>query len=65
MLGYRLFLMVDFVIMHLPASWRKGLFTTLSSLAHRLAFSRNTIIQNNLSFAFGDTLTTQKTIESY
>lgn len=67
MLGYGLFLMVDFVIMLLPASWRKGLFTTLSSLAHRLAFSRNTIIQNNLSFALGDTVdtATQKTIESY
>ncbi len=57
MIGYRLFLLLDSFLMNIPKNWRKKIFTALSSLAHRIAFSRNKIIQSNLAFAFGNTLT--------
>lgn len=64
---YRLFLLLDSFLMMLPHSWRKRIFTSLSSLAHTLAVSRNRIIQANLKFAFGDELNSaqQKEIEEY
>ena len=67
MIGYRLFLLFDWCIMLLPKNWRKGLFVSLSSLAHALAFSRNRIIQANLRFAFGEELnpSQKKEIETY
>lgn len=67
MIMYRLFLILDAVLMALPGALRKKIFTTLSSLAHVLAFSRNRIIQANLKFAFGDELNSaqQKEIEEY
>lgn len=66
-MGYRLFLLLDSFLMILPQRWRKKIFTSLASLAHLLAFSRNRIIQANLDFAFKDelTLTQKKEIESY
>lgn len=57
---YRLFLLFDSFVMLLPRSWRKTIFTALSSLAHILAFSRNRIIQANLTFAFGEELTSEQ-----
>ncbi|MDQ1298128.1 MAG: Kdo2-lipid lauroyltransferase/acyltransferase [Campylobacterota bacterium] len=57
MIGYKLFLLLDFLLMLLPGFLRKGLFTSLAALAHLLAFSRNRIIQANLNFAFKDELT--------
>lgn len=66
-MGYSLFLLLDSLLMILPQRWRKKIFTSLASLAHLLAFSRNRIIQANLDFAFGEelTLTQKKEIESY
>jgi len=66
-MGYRLFLLLDSFLMILPQRWRKKIFTSLASLAHLLAFSRNRIIQANVDFAFKDelTLTQKKEIESY
>jgi KDO2-lipid IV(A) lauroyltransferase len=57
---YRLFLLFDSFMMLLPQSWRKSIFTSLSSLAHILAFSRNRIIQANVKFAFGEELTSDQ-----
>jgi len=53
--------------MLLPRFLRKGIFTSLASLAHMLALSRNRIIQANLNFAFNDSLSRfqKKEIESY
>jgi len=67
MIGYRLFLILDFLLMLLPKFLRKGLFTSLAALAHLLALSRNRIIQANLDFAFKDSLSLsqKKEIESY
>lgn len=67
MIGYRFFLIIDFVLMLLPRFLRKGIFTSLASLAHILALSRNRIIQANLNFAFEDSLTVEqkKEIERY
>jgi KDO2-lipid IV(A) lauroyltransferase len=67
MIGYRLFLLLDAFLMTLPKNWRKKIFTALSSLAHQIAFSRNRIIQSNVSFAFGETLnpSQKKEIEEY
>lgn len=67
MIVYRLFLIIDFLLMLLPRFLRKGIFTSLASLTQLLAFSRNRIIQANLNFAFKDSLTTtqKKEIESY
>jgi len=64
---YRLFLLFDWMIMKLPRGVRKGIFTALASLAHLLAASRNRIIRNNLTFAFGNTLDEEqkKAIETY
>ncbi|MFH0710910.1 MAG: lipid A biosynthesis lauroyl acyltransferase [Pseudomonadota bacterium] len=64
---YRLFLLLDSFLMKLSHSWRKKIFTSLASLAHVFAFSRNRIIQANLDFAFKDelTLTQKKEIEHY
>ncbi len=57
MIGYRLFLLLEWFLMALPHRWRKNLFTGLASLIYRLAIGRNRVIRRNLSFAFGDTLT--------
>lgn len=67
MIAYRLFLLLDWILMHLPKMWRKRFFTAISSIAHRLASSRNKVIQANLNFAFGDSLSLEekKEIEAY
>ena len=67
MLLYRLFLLLDSFLMALPRSWRKGVFTSLSALAHRLAPKRNQVIQQNLAFAFNNNLndTEKGEIERY
>jgi KDO2-lipid IV(A) lauroyltransferase len=59
--------MFDALLMKLPHSWRKGLFTSLGSLAHLFAPKRNLIIQQNLNLAFKDSLTAteKKEIERY
>ncbi|MBN2870735.1 MAG: lipid A biosynthesis acyltransferase [Campylobacterales bacterium] len=56
MIRFRLFLLLDALLMALPRSWRKWLFTALASLAHRFAKKRNRVIRQNLTFAFQDTL---------
>jgi KDO2-lipid IV(A) lauroyltransferase len=56
MVLFRLFLILDAILMVLPHRWRKGIFTTLAALAHQLARKRNKVIQQNLAFAFGNTL---------
>lgn len=67
MLGFRLFLVFDWLIMKLSRTMRKKLFFTLAALAYRLAYKRNRIIQANLDFAFHDALThvEKKEIEGY
>lgn len=67
MILYRLFLVLDAVLMKLPHSWRKALFTSLAALAHLLAPKRNLIIQQNLNLAFNNRLTDleKKEIECY
>lgn len=56
MILFRLFLLLDAVLMRLPHSWRRILFTSLARLARFLAPSRNRVIRQNLHFAFADTL---------
>ncbi len=63
MIRFRLFLLLDGVLMALPKRWRKGLFTSLAALAHRFAAKRNRVIRQNLSFAFQDTLSKSETDE--
>lgn len=63
MILFRLFLVLDAVLMKLPYHWRKGIFTSLAALAHRLAPKRNRIIQQNLAFAFEDTLSLDEKAE--
>lgn len=67
MLLFRLFMLIDAFLMALPHSWRKGIFTALAELAHRLAPKRNKVIQQNLSFAFKNELSVnvKKEIERY
>lgn len=67
MLGFRFFLLLDWLVMKMPRTVRKNLFFILASLAHKLAGKRNRIIQANLNFAFGDSLSTdkKKKIEHY
>lgn len=67
MLIYRLFLILDAVLMALPRSWRKGFFIGLANIGHLLAPKRNRVIRQNLAFAFGDQLDeSEKTaIEKY
>lgn len=67
MILFRLFLILDAFLMALPYPWRKGLFTSLAGLAHKIASQRNRIIQQNLSFAFKNELThdEKRKIESY
>ncbi|MDP1783801.1 MAG: lipid A biosynthesis lauroyl acyltransferase [Sulfuricurvum sp.] len=67
MIGFRLFLIFDWLLMALPHRWRKKFFITLASLAYRFAEKRNRIIQANLNFAFQATLsqTEKKKIENY
>lgn len=56
MIGYRLFLILDTLLMALPKGWRKKIFIALAALAHRLAGKRNRIIRQNLAFAFQNAL---------
>lgn len=56
MLLFRLFLVLDSLLMLLPRSWRKGFFTSLADIAHRFAPKRNQVIQQNLAFAFNNAL---------
>ncbi len=64
---YRLFLVVDFLLMALPKSWRKNLFISLADLAHKFAPKRNKVIQQNLKFAFDQSLSDKEKeeIEKY
>jgi Kdo2-lipid IVA lauroyltransferase/acyltransferase len=67
MLGFRFFLIFDWLVMKIPRTIRKKLFFTLAAFAHILASKRNRIIQANLNFAFGDSLSTdeKKKVEHY
>lgn len=67
MLGFRFFLLFDWLVMKLSRNMRKKLFFTLASVAHKLAGKRNRIIQANLNFAFGDdlNLNEKKEVERY
>lgn len=67
MMGFRLFLIFDYLVMKLSRKTRKKLFFILASLAHRLAYKRNRIIQANLDFAFHDALSPieKREIERY
>ena len=67
MLGFRLFLVFDWLVMKLSRSMRKKLFFTLARVVHLLAQKRNRVIQANLDFAFGNDLNPneKKEIERY
>lgn len=63
MVLFRLFLILDACLMVLPPLWRKRLFISLASIAHRFASKRNRVIQQNLSFAFGKALSAEESLE--
>lgn len=63
MLLFRLFLILDSLLMALPRSWRKKIFTSLADVAHILAPKRNRVIQQNLDFAFNNTLNKDEKME--
>ncbi len=67
MILFRLFLLLDAVLMRMPHNWRRVLFTSLARLARFLAPSRNRVIRKNLHFAFGNTLSDKEVdgIEHY
>lgn len=67
MIVYRLFLILDLLLMLLSKGARKKIFTALASLAHLLAGKRNRIIRQNLTFAFRESLSEseQQNIEKY
>lgn len=67
MIGFRLFLLLDTLLMALPAQWRKNFFIFLAYLACSLDRKRKRIIHQNLDFAFPEGLSdTQRTeIERY
>lgn len=67
MLGFRFFLLFDWLVMKIPRIMRKKLFFALASVAHKLAGKRNRIIEANLNFAFGDGLSfnEKKEVEHY
>ena len=64
MILYRLFLLFDAIFMILPVSFRRGFFQFLGRIAHKFAGKRNKIIQKNLEYAFGDSLTPEIRIKS-
>jgi Kdo2-lipid IVA lauroyltransferase/acyltransferase len=63
MILFRLFLLLDFILMALPSCWRKAIFTSLATIAHFFAPKRNKVIQQNLTFAFQNTLSLDEKIE--
>lgn len=67
MMGFRLFLIFDYLAMKLSRKTRKKFFFTLAALAHRLAYKRNRVIQANLDFAFSNSLSQseKKEVEGY
>lgn len=67
MLGFRFFLLFDWLVMKLSRNMRKKLFFALASVAHKLAGKRNRIIEANLNFAFGNDLSfnEKKEVEHY
>lgn len=67
MIGFRLFLIFNTLMMRLPHTWRKRFFFALADLAHYVDTKRKNVIRQNLSFAFGDTLSEEekKAIEHY
>lgn len=56
MIGFRLFLLFDALLMSLPSSWRKKFFFFVAKLAYQFDRNRKQVIRQNLTFAFGDTL---------
>lgn len=56
MIGFRLFLLFDALLMSLPSSWRKHFFFFVAKLAYFFDRNRKQVIRQNLTFAFGDTL---------
>ncbi|MFY9143652.1 lipid A biosynthesis lauroyl acyltransferase [Sulfuricurvum sp.] len=67
MILFRLFLVLDSFLMALPRSWRKSFFIFLSTLAYTFDRKRKKIIQQNLMFAFENSLDPQEyeTISRY
>ncbi|MDD5052818.1 MAG: lipid A biosynthesis lauroyl acyltransferase [Sulfuricurvum sp.] len=67
MIGFRLFLTLNWLLMALPSSWRKAFFIALSNAAYVFDRRRKKIIRQNLSFAFQNTLSLeeQEEIERY
>ena len=56
MIGFRLFLLFDALLMSLPHRWRKNFFFFVADLAYRFDRKRKQVIRQNLTLAFGDTL---------
>lgn len=63
MILFRLFLILDAILMKLPYGWRKNIFISLASIASYVALSRNRIIRQNLHFAFKDSLDEKQILE--
>jgi len=56
MIGFYLFRMIEFLVMHLPRFIRKSLFIGLGKLAYIIDKKHRFIARQNLYVAFGDTL---------
>ena len=51
-MGFKLFLLLEKLLMRLPKSVRKGFFTTLASIAYYASPKHRRIVHQNLEFAF-------------
>jgi len=59
-MGYKLLLLLEKILMALPASLRKGFFSGLASLAYYLLPKYRRIVRANLDYAFDKTLSDEE-----
>ena len=63
MFGFYLFLGVEKLLMILPHSWRKALFTTLATFAYHIDKKHRKVVRQNLTHIYGDTLSEKRVQE--
>ena len=51
-MGFKLFLLLEKILMSLPKNWRKGFFSSLASLGYKVSKKYRTIAYQNLDYAF-------------
>ncbi len=59
-MGFKLFLLLEKLLMALPSSWRKSLFLTLAFISYTLSKRYRTVSYQNLDFAFDNKLSQEK-----